>query len=181
MKTSNVSALIEMADLREAQRAYEANLNVIEASRGDDARRRLAAQSVRPIDVRSRSFSSQGVWRRRSGARQGSLGGKESGGAQGPGFGDILNTAVGSLSKAGNAAETAVTNAAMGKRRPRRRGDGRRRRRSHDGNRDRGARRGDQGLPGNHAHADLTPSARWRGNVSGSRATSASRAHCADG
>ncbi|MDZ4761609.1 MAG: flagellar basal body rod protein FlgC [Alphaproteobacteria bacterium] len=33
VKTSNVSALIEMADLREAQRAYEANLNVIEASR----------------------------------------------------------------------------------------------------------------------------------------------------
>ena len=30
---SNVSALVEMADLREAQRAYEANLNVIEASR----------------------------------------------------------------------------------------------------------------------------------------------------
>jgi flagellar basal-body rod protein FlgC len=33
VKMSNVSALIEMADLREAQRAYEANLNVIEASR----------------------------------------------------------------------------------------------------------------------------------------------------
>lgn len=33
VKTSNVSALIEMADLREAQRAYEANLNVVEASR----------------------------------------------------------------------------------------------------------------------------------------------------
>ncbi len=30
---SNVSALVEMADLREAQRAYEANLNVVEASR----------------------------------------------------------------------------------------------------------------------------------------------------
>lgn len=45
----------------------------------------------------------------------GALGGKEAGGAQGPGFGDILNTAIGSVSKAGNAAETAVTNAAMGK------------------------------------------------------------------
>jgi flagellar basal-body rod protein FlgC len=33
VKMSNVSPLIEMADLREAQRAYEANLNVIEASR----------------------------------------------------------------------------------------------------------------------------------------------------
>jgi flagellar basal-body rod protein FlgC len=33
VKKSNVSALIEMADLREAQRAYEANLNVVEASR----------------------------------------------------------------------------------------------------------------------------------------------------
>lgn len=33
VKMSNVSTLIEMADLREAQRAYEANLNVIEASR----------------------------------------------------------------------------------------------------------------------------------------------------
>lgn len=33
VKTSNVSSLIEMADLREAQRAYEANLNVIESSR----------------------------------------------------------------------------------------------------------------------------------------------------
>ncbi len=33
VKMSNVSALIEMADLREAQRAYEANLNVIESSR----------------------------------------------------------------------------------------------------------------------------------------------------
>lgn len=31
--TSNVSALVEMADLREAQRAYEANLNVVDASR----------------------------------------------------------------------------------------------------------------------------------------------------
>jgi flagellar basal-body rod protein FlgC len=33
VKLSNVSALIEMADIREAQRAYEANLNVVEASR----------------------------------------------------------------------------------------------------------------------------------------------------
>ena len=33
VKTSNVSSLIEMADLREAQRAYEANLNVIESCR----------------------------------------------------------------------------------------------------------------------------------------------------
>lgn len=31
--TSNVSSLVEMADLREAQRAYEANLNVVDASR----------------------------------------------------------------------------------------------------------------------------------------------------
>jgi flagellar hook-basal body complex protein FliE len=45
----------------------------------------------------------------------GALGGKEAQGVQGPGFGDILNTAVGSLSNAGNAAESAVTNAAMGK------------------------------------------------------------------
>ena len=33
VKLSNVSALVEMTDLREAQRAYEANLNVVEASR----------------------------------------------------------------------------------------------------------------------------------------------------
>ncbi|MBI1340184.1 flagellar basal body rod protein FlgC [bacterium] len=33
VKFSNVSALIEMSDLRDAQRAYEANLNVVEASR----------------------------------------------------------------------------------------------------------------------------------------------------
>lgn len=33
VKLSNVSALTEMADLREAQRAYEANLNVVESSR----------------------------------------------------------------------------------------------------------------------------------------------------
>jgi hypothetical protein len=30
---SNVSALVEMADLRDAQRAYEANLNVVESAR----------------------------------------------------------------------------------------------------------------------------------------------------
>lgn len=42
-------------------------------------------------------------------------GGKEACGVTGPDFGDILNTAVGSLSKAGNSAETAVTNAAMGR------------------------------------------------------------------
>ncbi|MEZ5937990.1 MAG: flagellar basal body rod protein FlgC [Hyphomonadaceae bacterium] len=33
VKISNVSPLIEMADMREAQRAYEANLNVVETSR----------------------------------------------------------------------------------------------------------------------------------------------------
>jgi len=33
VKTSNVNSLIETADLREAQRSYEANLNVITASR----------------------------------------------------------------------------------------------------------------------------------------------------
>ncbi|ACT58255.1 flagellar basal body rod protein FlgC [Hirschia baltica] len=33
VKYSNVSALVEMTDMREAQRAYEANLNVVEASR----------------------------------------------------------------------------------------------------------------------------------------------------
>ena len=42
-------------------------------------------------------------------------GGKEATGVQGPDFGDILNTAVGSLTQAGNSAETAVTNAAMGR------------------------------------------------------------------
>jgi len=45
----------------------------------------------------------------------GMAGGKELGGVSGPDFGSLLNSAVGSLSKAGNAAETAVTNAAMGK------------------------------------------------------------------
>ena len=33
VKLPNVSALTEMTDLREAQRAYEANLNVVESSR----------------------------------------------------------------------------------------------------------------------------------------------------
>jgi flagellar basal-body rod protein FlgC len=33
VKLSNVSALVEMSDMRDAQRAYEANLNVVEASR----------------------------------------------------------------------------------------------------------------------------------------------------
>ena len=33
VKLPNVSSLTEMTDLREAQRAYEANLNVVEASR----------------------------------------------------------------------------------------------------------------------------------------------------
>ena len=33
VKMPNVSALVEMTDLREAQRAYEANLNVVETSR----------------------------------------------------------------------------------------------------------------------------------------------------
>lgn len=42
-------------------------------------------------------------------------GGKETQGVGVPDFGSLLNSAVGSVSKAGNAAETAVTNAAMGK------------------------------------------------------------------
>lgn len=33
VRFSNVSALVEMADMRDAQRAYEANLNVVESSR----------------------------------------------------------------------------------------------------------------------------------------------------
>jgi flagellar basal-body rod protein FlgC len=33
VKMSNVSPLVEMADLRDAQRAYEANLNVVESAR----------------------------------------------------------------------------------------------------------------------------------------------------
>jgi flagellar hook-basal body complex protein FliE len=35
--------------------------------------------------------------------------------AIGPGFGDILNSAVGSIQKAGTGAETAITNAAIGR------------------------------------------------------------------
>ena len=42
-------------------------------------------------------------------------GGKEAQGAGGLDFGTMLSSAVGSVSKAGNAAESAVTNAAMGK------------------------------------------------------------------
>jgi flagellar hook-basal body complex protein FliE len=37
------------------------------------------------------------------------------GGSEGPGFGQFLNTAVGSISNAGASAESAITNAAMGK------------------------------------------------------------------
>ena len=33
MKYPNVNSLVEMTDLREAQRSYEANINVIGASR----------------------------------------------------------------------------------------------------------------------------------------------------
>ena len=33
VKTSNVNTIIEMADMREAQRSYEANLKVLQASR----------------------------------------------------------------------------------------------------------------------------------------------------
>lgn len=36
-------------------------------------------------------------------------------GAQGSGFGDILSSAVGSITQAGQSAENAVTNAAMGR------------------------------------------------------------------
>ena len=36
-------------------------------------------------------------------------------GLEGPGFGQILNSAVGSISQAGATAETAITNAAMGR------------------------------------------------------------------
>jgi flagellar hook-basal body complex protein FliE len=38
----------------------------------------------------------------------------EMGGSQGPAFGDFLNTAISSVSKAGVTAETAITNASMG-------------------------------------------------------------------
>ena len=34
VKTSNVNTLIEMTDMREAQRSYEANLKVLQAARG---------------------------------------------------------------------------------------------------------------------------------------------------
>jgi flagellar hook-basal body complex protein FliE len=40
---------------------------------------------------------------------------KSSSETAGPGFGDILNSAVGSISKAGASAEGAITNAAMGR------------------------------------------------------------------
>ncbi|HVY90129.1 MAG TPA: flagellar hook-basal body complex protein FliE [Hyphomonadaceae bacterium] len=40
---------------------------------------------------------------------------KPDAGISGPGFGDILNTAVGSMTKAGAGAEGAITKAAMGK------------------------------------------------------------------
>lgn len=36
-------------------------------------------------------------------------------GITGPGFGDILNTAIGSIGKAGQTVETATTNAALGR------------------------------------------------------------------
>lgn len=42
-------------------------------------------------------------------------GAKETGAMGGPDFGQLLNTAVSTVSNAGNAAETAVTNAAMGR------------------------------------------------------------------
>ncbi|MDP8915962.1 MAG: flagellar basal body rod protein FlgC [Pseudomonadota bacterium] len=38
VKMPNVDALVEALDMREAQRAYEANLNVIETARAMDAR-----------------------------------------------------------------------------------------------------------------------------------------------
>lgn len=34
VKTSNVNSLVEMADMREAERSYQANLRVMQASRG---------------------------------------------------------------------------------------------------------------------------------------------------
>lgn len=40
---------------------------------------------------------------------------KSSGEISGPGFGDILNSAVGSMTKAGASAEGAISNAAMGR------------------------------------------------------------------
>jgi flagellar hook-basal body complex protein FliE len=51
-----------------------------------------------------------------SGAGMGGLGGAGGiGGTDGPGFGQLLNSAVGSVSNAGATAEGAITNAAMGK------------------------------------------------------------------
>ena len=38
MKTSNVDTLVEALDMRQAQRAYEANLNVIETARAMEMR-----------------------------------------------------------------------------------------------------------------------------------------------
>ena len=38
VKTPNVNSLVEALDMREAQRAYEANLNVIETARAMDTR-----------------------------------------------------------------------------------------------------------------------------------------------
>jgi flagellar hook-basal body complex protein FliE len=45
----------------------------------------------------------------------GSTQAKSPGEISGPGFGDILNSAVGSMTKAGSTAEGAITNAAMGR------------------------------------------------------------------
>ena len=42
-------------------------------------------------------------------------GGSPAGGLEGPGFGQLLNSAVGSISQAGASAESAITNAAMGR------------------------------------------------------------------
>ncbi len=51
----NVDTLVEMMDLREATRAYEANLNMIEAARDDDdARARSAAEINRWRSIQSR-------------------------------------------------------------------------------------------------------------------------------
>ena len=41
--------------------------------------------------------------------------GVEEGGLQGPAFGDLLNSAVGAVSKAGVTAETAITQASLGR------------------------------------------------------------------
>ncbi len=42
IKTPNVNALVEMMDMREAQRSYEANLNVIKTTR---------TMAVRTLDI----------------------------------------------------------------------------------------------------------------------------------